>query len=69
MTKYLPLEPVTVQVDGEEYRGSYRVDYQRGLLWVNYLGQESPTNTSGHPNVEFLAQSLLDEMVRKMKKR
>jgi hypothetical protein len=44
--KYIPFEPVTIQVDGQKYTGSYRVDHKRKMMFVEWTGKSESTTGS-----------------------
>jgi hypothetical protein len=61
--KYIPFEPVTIQVDGQKYTGSYRVDHKRKMMFVEWAGKSKRAQLGHTTKIEVLAQTVLSELV------
>jgi hypothetical protein len=61
--KYIPFEPVTVEIDGKEYTGVYRVDQKQKMMFVEWSGKSKKVQLLHTPKIEVLAQTVLSELV------
>jgi hypothetical protein len=61
--KYIPFEPVTIEIDGQKYAGTYRVDYKQNMMLVEWSGKSKRVQLLHTANIEVLAQTVLSELV------
>jgi hypothetical protein len=61
--KYIPFEPVTIEIDGQKYAGAYRVNYKQKMMFVEWLGESKKVQLLHTAKIEVLTQTVLSELV------